>query len=323
MNNILITSAGRRVSLVKFFKIELATFFPEAKVFTSDSNPEYSSGCRVSDGFFKVPRLSEPNYLEQLLQIVLQNNIKLIIPTIDTELIILSQNIEVFEEKGVKVLISDLDLIKTFRDKRQTHKFFEKYEINFAKEYSKTDFKLPLYIKPYDGSRSVDNYIINTKEDLTEYHFNNEKLMFLEYLDHKKYSEFTLDLYYDRNSNLKCLVPRKRIEVREGEVNKAITKDAFFIKEIWKKLNYVKGFRGCITFQVFLNNETNDIYGIEINPRFGGGYPLSYLAGANYPKWIIQEYLLNDDSISVYSNWEKNLMMLRYDDEVLVHNFED
>lgn len=323
MNNILLTSAGRRVSLVKFFKIELSNFFPDAKVFTSDSNPEYSSACRVSDGFFKVPRLSESNYLEQLLQIVLQNNIKLIIPTIDTELILLSQNINFFEEKGVKILISDLNLIKQFRDKRETHRFFEQYNIKFAKEYSKTNYKLPLYIKPYDGSRSVDNYIIRAKEDLTEYHFNNEKLMFLEYLDHNKYSEFTLDLYYDRNSNLKCLVPRKRIEVREGEVNKAITKDAFFISEIWKEMNYVKGFRGCITFQVFLNNETNDIYGIEINPRFGGGYPLSYLAGANYPKWIIQEYLLDNQSIPVCKNWEKNLMMLRYDDEVLVHNFEE
>jgi carbamoyl-phosphate synthase large subunit len=75
--------------------------------------------------------------------------------------------------------------------------------------------------------------------------------------------------------------------------------------------------------QVFVNKDTNAIYGIEINPRFGGGFPLSYFAGGNFPKWILQEYLLNETSIPVCNNWEENLMMLRYDDEVLVHNFSE
>ena len=72
---------------------------------------------------------------------------------------------------------------------------------------------------------------------------------------------------------------------------------------------------------MFLNNSRNEIYGIEINPRYGGGFPLSYLAGGNFPKWIIEEYLLNSAVIEEFHDWEKNLMMLRYDDEVLVRNF--
>lgn len=321
MNNILITSAGRRVSLVRFFKTELNKFSKEAKVYTTDANPEYSSACQVSDGFFKVPRVTEPNYIEFLLKLVFDNNIKLIIPTIDTELLILSQNIETFKKVGVDIVISDFEIMKVFRDKRLTHLFFEKYSINCAKEYTKDKYQLPLYIKPIDGSRSVDNYIIKEDFQLTDYHFSNDKLMFLEYLDHKTHVEFTIDLYYDKNSDLKCFVPRERIEVRDGEVNKAVTKDTFFIPEIWNKMKQIQGFRGCITLQIFVNNNTQKIFGIEINPRFGGGYPLSYLAGANFPKWIIQEYLLKENSIPVYNNWEKNLMMLRYDDEVLIHNF--
>ena len=66
--------------------------------------------------------------------------------------------------------------------------------------------------------------------------------------------------------------------------------------------------------------QSQSIYGIEINPRFGGGYPLSYLAGANFPQWLIQEYLTTDDEIPFFNDWEQNLMMLRYDDKVLVHN---
>jgi carbamoyl-phosphate synthase large subunit len=321
MNNILITSAGRRVSLVKFFKTEIKKIFPNSLVFTTDLNPEYAAACRVSDGFFAVPRVSESNYIDVLLKLSIENGVKLIVPTIDTELLILSKNLQLFKDNAIDIVISDYETVKIFRDKRLTHDFFVKYTINVAKEFTKENYTLPLYIKPIDGSRSVDNYIVTSKEDLTDYHFSNDKLMFLEYLDHKKHVEYTIDLYYDKNSDLKCLIPRKRIEVRDGEVNKALTANAVFIPEMWNKLKKITGFRGCITLQIFENIETNKIYGIEINPRFGGGYPLSYLSGGNFVKWIIDEYLL-DNKIEIFNNWEKNLLMLRYDDEVLVQNFK-
>jgi carbamoyl-phosphate synthase large subunit len=322
MNNILITSAGRRVSLVRFFQKELKQFFYDAKVFTTDANPDYAAACRISDGAFKVKRVSEPNYIEELIDLALANGIKMIIPTIDTELLILSQNKKLFEQKGIIVVVSDYEIVKIFRDKRLTHQFFEKYFINCAKEYSKDNYQLPIYIKPFDGSRSIDNYIVFKEEQLTEYHFANDKLMFLEYLDHKKHTEFTIDLYYDKNSELKCLIPRQRIEVREGEVNKAVTKETFFLKDLWEKMKKIDGFIGCITFQVFVNLDNQKIFGIEINPRFGGGYPLSYLAGGNFPKWLIEEYFFENKSIGPFHSWEKDLMMLRYDDEILVHNFK-
>ena len=321
MNNILITSAGRRVSLVRFFKKELNLVFPFAKVFTTDANPECSAACRVSDGYFLMPRVTDPDYIGDLLKLALDNDIKLIIPTIDTELLLLAESIELFHTNKIQVVISDYDMVKIFRDKRLTHEFFEQHGIGVAREFDKTNYTLPLYLKPIDGSRSVDNFIIRHESELTNYHFSNEKLMFLEYLDHKKFTEFTIDLYYSRNGDLKCFIPRKRIEVRDGEVNKAVTRKTKFIHDMWKKLEYVKGFRGCITFQVFVNNDNGSIYGIEINPRFGGGYPLSYFAGGNFPKWIIKEYLTDDRSIPVFDGWQENLMMLRYDDEVLVHNY--
>ena len=72
---------------------------------------------------------------------------------------------------------------------------------------------------------------------------------------------------------------------------------------------------------MFYHKTECNVLGIEINPRFGGGYPLSYLAGANYPKWLIKEYLFNE-YIPVFGDWEDNLLMLRYDAEVLVHDYE-
>ncbi len=319
MNNILITSAGRRVSLVRFFQKELKRFFPEAKVFTTDLNPDFSAACAVSDKAFAISRVTDPNYIDQLLTLAKAQKVGMIIPTIDTELLVLAQNRELFKQNGIEVIVSDESLVSVFRDKRKTHTFFDEHNIGRASEFSKTEFSLPIYIKPYDGSRSVDNYVILSENQLTDYHFANEKLMFLEYLEHSNHTEFTIDLYYDKNGDLKSFIPRQRIEVRDGEVNKAVTRIPEFYDALSLKLASVKGFRGCITFQVFVNKSNGNLYGIEINPRFGGGYPLSYLSGGNFPEWLIREYFLHE-KIDKCDTWEKDLMMLRYDDEVLVRN---
>jgi len=106
MSNILITSAGRRVSLVRAFKKELTSRFIDGKVFTADMKPELSSACQISDGYFTVPHASKPGYCKTLLSICHDNNIKLVIPTIDTELIPLSQNMDLFQGDNINLIIS-------------------------------------------------------------------------------------------------------------------------------------------------------------------------------------------------------------------------
>ena len=87
-NNILITSAGQRVALVKDFQETLKRFFPEGNVYTTDMNPRLAPAAYISDGCFEVPRCTSEDYIESLLQICLGNNIGLVVPTIDTELAI-------------------------------------------------------------------------------------------------------------------------------------------------------------------------------------------------------------------------------------------
>jgi len=82
-----------------------------------------------------------------------------------------------------------------------------------------------------------------------------------------------------------------------------------------------RSFTGCITLQAFRKNGTNELTGIEINPRFGGGYPLSYYAGANYPGFLIREYLLNEN-IEFYDGWKSDMLMLRYDDEIIIYDYQ-
>ena len=320
--NILITSAGRRVSLVRAFQKELKIIFPKAKVIAADAKPTLAAACHAADAYFAVPRLDNVNYIKELISSCKKHEIKLIVPTIDTELLLLAENKELLEENGITPIIASTSFIQKCRDKRVIHDFFTSHNIAIAEEYSKEDYKLPMFIKPIDGSRSVDTYLIRTKEDLTDYHFANEKLMFLEYLDHDFYEEFTCDLYYTKEHHLKCAVPRKRIEVRDGEVNKALTMNNSLVTYIKKNLSFVDGAVGCLTAQFFKHKSEEKIYGIEINPRFGGGYPLSYLAGANFPKWIIQEHLLDEQIEDKFNCWEDNLLMIRYDDEILMHGYK-
>lgn len=319
--NILITSAGKRVSLLRAFKKELGA---DGKVFAADSNPMLSAACAVADNYFKLPKATEKDFFKtKLLETCLANNISLIIPTIDIELKLLASLKDEFRAKGITVVVCSEEFIDKCRDKRAIHEFFSANNIAIAKEFTKNNFTLPLFIKPVDGSRSVDTYIIETKEDLTDYHFKNPKLMFLEYLDHKLYEEFTCDLYYGKDHFLKCIVPRKRIEIRDGEVNKGVTRKNKLIPYIQERLDYIDGAIGCLTAQFFKHKKKNTIYGIEINPRFGGGFPLSYIAGANYPQWIIQEYMKDNEVTQSFDCWEPNLLMMRYDDEIVVHGYRN
>lgn len=322
MNNILITSAGQRVSLVKAFQKEIVNIIPESKIYTVDLNPILAPACHVSDGYRKVEKVSHPNYVAALITICKEWGISIIIPTIDTELLILAENKELFLKEGITPVVSGLDFVKACRDKRIINNFFIENNIEVPKKIDKDNPTFPLFIKPYDGSLSKDIFLIKEQSDFIDYHFSNPKLMFMEYIDHSEHDEYTVDTYYDKDGNLKCIVPRKRIFVRAGEINKGVTHKNEIVDYVKERLSHIDGAIGCLTIQFFYNCKTKKIIGIEINPRFGGGYPLSYLAGANYPKFIIEEYIL-EKKIEYFDGWENNLLMLRYDNEVLVKNYEE
>ena len=318
MNNILITSAGRRVSLIRIFKKELKRFFPDANVYAADADPSLSAACYESDGAFKVMKNDADGYIEELFNLAVKLGVKIIIPTIDTGLQILADNNYRFSNSGILVLICSKPLIEIFRDKRKTGFFFARFGIDTPIVYDKKSLQFPLFIKPFNGSMSIDTYHIISENEITPQQLSDEKFMFMEYIDNIIFSEYTIDMYYDKNHNLKCLVPRKRIEVRGGEINKGVTLKNYVYEFLKDKLKHIDGAVGCLTMQLFYNAEEQIIKAIEINARFGGGYPLSYLAGANYPEYIIREYLLGEN-LEDFDDWESGLLMLRYDDEILIH----
>ena len=298
-HNIIITSAGQRVALVRDFKETLVRFYAEAKVFTTDMNPELAPAAYVSDGCFEVLRVTDENYISQLLDICKKNEIGMIVPTIDTELLVLAENKKLFNDNDIIVCVSDLDFIKVCRDKRNTGDFLEKHNIRVPKAVDKYNPTFPLFAKPYDGSLSTNLHYIKNAEELTQDILDDPKLLFMEYIDKETYKEYTIDMYYGTDNCVKCIVPRERIKIRAGEINKGRTVKCPLMDYIKERLDKIEGCIGCICIQVFFNPLTEDVVGIEINPRFGGGYPQSYAAGGNYPEMLIKEYFLGEKIASI------------------------
>ena len=314
-HNIIITSAGQRVALVRDYKETLVRFYAEAKVFTTDMNPELAPAAYVSDGCFEVLRVTDENYISQLLDICKKNEIGMIVPTIDTELLVLAENKKLFNDNDIIVCVSDLDFIKVCRDKRNTGDFLEKHNIRVPKAVDKYNPTFPLFAKPYDGSLSTNLHYIKNAEELTQDILDDPKLLFMEYIDKETYKEYTIDMYYGTDNCVKCIVPRERIKIRAGEINKGRTVKCPLMDYIKERLDKIEGCIGCICIQVFFNPLTEDVVGIEINPRFGGGYPQSYAAGGNYPEMLIKEYFLGE-KIAYIDDWKDNMLMLRFDDAV-------
>lgn len=316
-NSILITSAGQRVALVREFQETLKRFFPDAKVFTTDMNPKFAPAAYVSDGCFEVPRCTSDDYIESLLTLCMEHGIGMIVPTIDTELAILSANKDRFVKQGIFVSVSDYNFIMMCRDKRNTGEFFEKHGIRVPKAIDKYHPTFPLFAKPYDGSLSTNLHYIKNANELTTEILEDPKLLFMEYIDKDVYKEYTVDMYYGKDHKVKCIVPRERIKIRAGEINKGLTEKEPLTQYLSDRLETIEGCVGCICIQVFLNPQTLDVVGIEINPRFGGGYPQTYVAGGNYPELLIREYFIGEN-VNYFEDWKDHLLMLRYDDAVYV-----
>lgn len=317
MKNLLITSAGRRVSLVQEFKKTALDFSEDIKVFTTDMEPRLAPACHVSDASFKVNPVTENCFIDQIIEICKKNNIGILIPTIDTCLPYLAENRQRFEEIGTHVIVSNPVFVRMCCDKRETFKFFNANGIKTPRLIEINHPEFPIFAKPYDGSSSNDIHTIMSEDDLSVRIKSNPKLMFMEYVDVSEFKEFTVDMYYGRDNHVKCIVPRERIEVRGGEVSKGITRKNYLVDFLRNRFEHLHGVVGCICVQLFYRESDNDVLGIEINPRFGGGYPLSYHAGANFPEMIMKEYL-QGQALEYNDDWRNNLMMLRYDEEVIV-----
>ena len=315
MSTILLLSAGRRVDLLQSFSRASRDLLPSgSRVFAADACNDLSAACSFADESFFLPRVNSPDYLTSLLSLCRSQDVRLIIPTIDTELPILSSQQSIFNKLGVDVLISDYSLVELCRDKRKTFDLFTSIGIKSPLIFDPSKISYPCFVKPISGSCSQGARIVNSESDLSISDLEDPDNIFQELVP-SSWQEYSVDCLFGRDGRLISMVPRERLETRAGEISKGITRRGAVMQLLKPALTKLVGARGCLTVQVFLSPEQDSISGIEINPRFGGGYPLSHSAGARFPELIISEWLLGG-SPPWHDNWRSDLLMLRYDSMV-------
>lgn len=318
--DILFTSAGRRVALLQSFKQAFHDLGLAGKIVVTDLKNN-APATFIADAREQVPNVTHPNYVTTLQDICKKYRIKLLIPLIDTELHILSLHKQDFEAIGVTVLVSSYETNEICFDKRNTYNFFKNMGIqtpeilNAEEILADTEARYPFLIKPVDGSCSVGVTKVKNARELEFFKDYIPNAILQEFVVGE---EYTLDILVDFQGKVRCVVPRLRLETRAGEISKGVTiKNSALIAAGKKVAEYLPGARGCITAQCFLTPD-RQIKFIEINPRFGGGFPLSFQAGANFPRWIIEMMLGIQPNISI-DGWQEGVVMLRYDDAIFVN----
>ena len=317
MINILFTCVGRRVSLLNSFRRVARQLKMNASLLGTDTTV-LSSALQLCDKKFLVKPITHPGYIKQLLKIVGTNKVKLLVPTVDLDLKILAQNKSKFAAMGCCVLVSTPQIVDICQDKRKFYRFLVKNGFDTPRTMtvrtalSKNKLNWPCFLKPWDGYASRGNAVVNNCKELLFFAKRIPNCIVQEFVEG---TEHTCDVYVDFDMKVRCVVPRKRIEVRTGEVSKGQTvRHTHIMSEAARLVETLGTGPGVITLQLFLT-EDDKVKFIEVNPRFGGGVPLSIKAGANFPKWILQELSCKKPPIK-FDGFKDNLIMLRYDGEI-------
>lgn len=317
---ILFTSVGRRVELMQAFRQAAEELNVDLTIIGADIT-ESAPALYFCDETRIVCRIKDENYIPQLLNICKEDGVDCLIPTIDTDLLLLAENKGRFEAIGTKVLISAVDKVQLCRDKRFTADYFISLGLKSPQPTDDVDaynMGYPAFIKPKDGSSSVDAYKVNNEKDLRTYASKIDDYIIQPFISGR---EFTIDIFCDYNGNPVFITPRERLAVRAGEVLKTqICQDDVMIEEM-KTL--IADYKPCgqITVQLIQDEVTGDNYYIEINPRFGGGAPLSIKAGADSAKAVIK--MLNGEKLLYQEKAAKNRAIYsRFDQSVCVYEGE-
>lgn len=312
---ILFTSIGRRVELVQAFRHAADKLGIRLEIYGADIT-ESAPALAFCDHTVIVPRIKEPAYIPFLQKVCTEQHMDALIPTIDTDLLLLAQHREAFG--STRVVISKPEKIALCRDKRFTADYFHSVGLKSPKpvdDWTKYDGGYPAFIKPKDGSSSIFAYKVENAKELESFAAQVPDYIIQPFISG---TEYTVDIFCDFDGNPIYITPRIRLAVRAGEVLKTkITQDRQIIAEMQQ---LVRDYRPCgqITVQMIRQDGTGDDYYIEINPRFGGGAPLSIKAGADSAEALLR--LLKGERLGYADNAaEDGAIYSRFDQSVRVY----
>ena len=305
--NIMLSSVGRRSYLVKYFQDTLGD---DGIVIGTNSIPD-TQGLLATDRSYVVPQANHPDYIDILLEICETNEVKLLFSLHDLDGYILSQNKDRFSEIGVAPIISDYSVMDTALNKYKTYIWANENDVNFPDTFLKIEdailsvekgkISFPLIVKPIHGCGSIEIRVAHNEEELHMLvKLVNNQVMRSNIVDFFNYKtdnavivqqyingqEIGFDIINDIVCKyVKCFVMRK-FGMRAGETDGAFVEDNEELKGFGAHLGDNLKHIGLMDTDVFVTKE-GKIYLIDLNPRFGGGYPFSHIAGADIPRYFI------------------------------------
>jgi carbamoyl-phosphate synthase large subunit len=316
---VLVSSVGRRSQLVECFREAFRELALEGRVIGTDVDPERAPAAHLVDKCYRVPRCGEPEFIEELLRIGREEGVDLIVPTIDPELAVYAGARRRFLRQAISVAISDPETIEIACDKKETNRWlldngFSTVRQDTPKEVlaNKAKWTFPLIMKPRFGSASTGVTKITSFDPLEMLAKNKPDYIVQELAQGV---EYTINVFVE-NGRCVCAVPHMRIESRGGEVSKGLTSRNRNLMNLGTEIaEKLPGARGALNVQCFVDRSGNSKV-IEINARFGGGFPLANRAGAKFPRWMLESLLRRCSTASC--EWQDNLLMLRYDSAIFV-----
>ena len=313
---VLFTSAGRRVSLIKQFRRAAREMQVDLEVHAADCDP-LAPALQEADVKTVVQPIGTGDYCGELLAYCRTHSIDALIPLLDPELPLLADARDDFEQAGTTVMISSPEMVRACIDKIAWSEALAAHGFRTPRiltDAELTDPPFPLFLKPRDGSSSHGAHKITAPEGLAYFRRIIPNAIVQEFIEGV---EYTVDVMAGLDGKCLCAVPRRRCEVRGGEVTKGqAVMNRRIMDESCRLVETLGGARGAVTVQCFLTGD-GEVVLIECNPRFGGGIPLSIRAGADSPRWIL-EMLLGRSSSATMDAWTDGLYMLRYDEGVFV-----
>lgn len=308
---LLFLNAGRRVELIRSFRAAFEKMGMEGCIVTTDING-LAPALYLGDVHCLLPRARDPGFLGRLCDLCLREHVDLIIPLIDPDLDVLARNREAIQNVGTRLLLSNTRAIEICQDKEKTYDFLKRNGFSTPEVYRNLDEAIqhgfPLFIKPADGSASTNTFQATTLDELRFFAGYVENPLIQEFIDGE---EITVDVFSDWSGEPLLAVPRRRLKVRAGEVLVGrIERDPELEQQCMKLAEQLETV-GPVNVQVI--QSVSRYYFIEMNPRFGGGYPLSIAAGAPIAEWTIQMALqcpIPRRTVEL----QDELTMMRFDD---------
>ena len=320
--NILILSAGTRNKIVEYF---VRTIAGNGNVVATDMS-SLAPAIYEADKYYIVPKMTEPEYLDVIIDICKKEKISGVLSLIDPELSLLAQNEKKCEDIGVKVIGSSYELCEMSLDKYEMFLWLNRNGYNCAKSYmDKEEFykdidnetiTYPVFVKPARGSASIAISKVYDKETLELLFAHDEGLMIQEFLNGQ---EIGADVYIDMLSGeIVSIFTKIKIKMRAGETDKAVSFKDDKLFALIKKFVSEAGYRGQIDIDIF--DVDGEYYISEVNPRFGGGYPHAYESGCDHMK-LIENNLEGNINKSAIGTYKSDIYMMKYN-EICIKNFE-